>query len=137
MWQNASICAKNAAMMQRSRRRTAAWLALSAMSLNALGPLIANAQPAVPANPQEICSATGLKHAGDAPPAGAPDQGLHASHCTLCPFNAERGAAMSVAAAPAFARTSAADPRPEFFGTPRLESPLDPTAPPRAPPFPS
>src|SRR5207245_2010156 len=55
----------------RFRRRTAAWLALAGMALNAFWPLLADARPSVPALPSEICSAAGLKHSGDgAPPGG-------------------------------------------------------------------
>ena len=118
----------------RLRRRTAAWLALAAMALNAAWPLLANAKPEVPALPTEICSATGLNHAAGGAPAGPQDKGLHASHCTLCPFNAERSAAIpyrvqpplpsSTAVAPTFARAEA--PRPAIA--------LHPAAPPRAPP---
>jgi hypothetical protein len=118
----------------RDPGRAPAWLAIAAMALNALWPLLANAKPAVPALPSEICSATGLKHAGGEP-ANAPDRGSHPSHCTLCPFNAERGAAIPCLAIPPFARSATADPRPEFTGTFRLESQLDLTARPRAPPL--
>ena len=121
-------------MTLRFRRSIAVGLALSGMALNALWPLLANAKPAVPANPSEICSASGLKHAGGEP-AGAPNRGSRPSHCTLCPFNAERGAAIPCLAAPAFARSSIADPRPECPGTARVESQPDPTARPRAPPL--
>ena len=107
------------------------------MVLNAAWPLLANAKPAVPALPSEICSASGLKHAAGGAPA-APDKGIHASHCTLCPFGAERCAAIpyagqaplapAPAAAPVFTRGDA-PPRPGVA--------LHLSAPPRAPPFPS
>ena len=116
------------------RRRIAAWLALAAMALNAAWPLLANAKPADPG--AEICSATGLNHAAGGAPA-APAKGVHSSHCNLCPFGAERGAAGSPVgqslplplpeSAPAFARGDS--PLPPLS--------LYPAAPPRAPPFPS
>ena len=100
------------------------------MVLNAAWPLLANAKPAVPASPSEICSASGTKHA----PA-VPDKGLHASHCTLCPFGAERCAAIPYAGhallpsapviAQVFARSEA----------PRAQIALHAAAPPRAPPL--
>ena len=115
----------------RPRRRVAAWLALLSMVLNAAWPLLANAQPADPA--AEICSAAGGSHAGGVAPA-TPGKGYHASHCNLCPFGAERGAAIpylgqpplpsSTAVAPTFARAEA--PRPAIA--------LHPAAPPRGPP---
>ena len=111
-------------------RRTAAWLAFAGMVLNAAWPLLANAKPSAP--PSEICSATGLSHAADGTPAG---KGLHASHCTLCPFGVERCAAAPYtgqrplpsppAVSTVFARGD--EPRPEIA--------LHPAAPPRAPPF--
>ncbi|HKW39417.1 MAG TPA: DUF2946 family protein, partial [Burkholderiales bacterium] len=77
----------------RFRRRTAGWLALAAMALNAAWPLLANAKPAIQ---QEICTSGG--HAtGEAP--ALPDKGYHASHCNLCPFGTERGAAPAPAPA--------------------------------------
>jgi len=118
----------------RSRSRIAAWLALAGMALNASWPLLANARPNAPALASEICSATGLNHAAGGGPADSPNKNVHASHCSLCPFNAERGAAISHVAqrrlpsAPAVARVVARDDAPQ----PKLA--LHPAAPPRAPP---
>ena len=119
----------------RSRSRIAAWLALAGMALNASWPLLANARPNAPALPSEICSATGLKHAGESLPGQAPGKGVQPSHCTLCPFNAERGAALASAAGAIFAPAPAAAQEPEFYEAPLLAVAFDPTAPPRAPPF--
>jgi len=116
----------------RLRHRTAAWLALASMVLNAAWPVLANAKPQVPA--LEICSATVNPAAGGAP-AGSHGKNFHASHCTLCPFGAERGAAISyavqprLAAAPVLARVSTR------YDAPRPETATHPTARPRAPPF--
>ena len=100
------------------------------MALNAAWPLLANARPADPGD--EICSATGLKHAAGGAPA-TPDKGYHASHCNLCPFGAERSAAIAVtglqhapASAPVVARARG--------DASRVTLALYPTAPPRAPP---
>lgn len=102
------------------------------MALNAAWPLLANAQPVDPA--AEICSAAGASHTSGSGPA-TPGKGYHASHCNLCPFGAERGAAASPVVqslplpltepAPAFARDY----------TPFSPLSLYPAAPPRAPPF--
>ncbi|TMG76692.1 MAG: DUF2946 domain-containing protein [Betaproteobacteria bacterium] len=119
----------------RFRRRTAAWLALAGMALNAFWPLLADARPSVPALPSEICSAAGLKHSGDGAPPGAPGKGAPPSHCNLCPFNAERSAAIP-GAAPALVRPMpACGQAPAFFAEPQFQAALDLTAPPRAPPF--
>jgi DUF2946 family protein len=114
------------------RRCPAAWLALASMLLNTAWPLLANAKPAVPAPPSEICSATGLKHVAGGAPA-APGKGIHASHCTLCPFGAHCVAAIPRArlllpsapvAAPVITRGQAQRPEMAFHAA----------APPRAPP---
>jgi hypothetical protein len=104
------------------------------MALNAAWPLLANAKAADPA--AEICSATGTKHAAGGAPA-TPEKGYHASHCNLCPFGAERGAAASpvVQSLP----LPLLEPTPAFApgDTPLPPLSLYPAAPPRAPPFPS
>ena len=110
------------------RRRSAAWLALAAMALNAAWPLLANAKPADPS--AEVCSANGGKHGAPA----TPDKGYHASHCNLCPFGAERGAAIAITP-PALPVPVAAPTQVQTRGdaaAPQLA--LYPTAPPRAPP---
>src|SRR5712691_1764889 len=117
--------------MNAHRSRIATWLALAGIALNASWPLLANARPNAPALPSEICTATGQKHAGESPLS----KGARPSHCTLCPFNAERGPALASAAGAIFAPTPAAAQGPEFCETPLLVAAFDPTAPPRAPPF--
>jgi len=115
----------------RFRNRIAAWLALAGIALNASWPLLANARHNAPALPSEVCSATGQKHAGESPFG----KGTRPSHCTLCPYNAERGPAIS-GAAPAFpCPMPASGPVRELFCEPQLETALDPCAPPRAPPY--
>jgi len=98
------------------------------MTLNVAWPLVAGAKPADPA--AEICSASGGKHGAPA----TPDKGYHASHCNLCPFGAERGAAMPVAVAPLLIPVSAPAQVIARSDVPRLHLALYPAAPPRAPP---
>ena len=119
----------------RSRSRIAAWLALAGIALNASWPLFANAKPSVPALPSQVCSATGLKHAGESLPGEAPGKGVQHSHCTLCPFNAERGPAISGTAPALLCPMPASGPVRELFSEPQFQAALDPCAPPRAPPF--
>jgi len=117
----------------RFRRRAAALLALASMALNAAWPLLANAKPVVPEPPSEICSSTGLNHAAGGAPA-APEKGLHASHCTLCPFSAERGAAIPYTAPLPLPQ---AVPSAQVFAlgdAPRPVIAPHPAAPPRGPP---
>ena len=115
----------------RSRSRIAAWIALAGMALNAFWPLLANAKPSVPALSSEICSATGLQHTTE----NSPGKGVRPSHCNLCPFNAERGPAISGAAPVLVCSMPASGQVHESFSGPQLHAALDPSAPPRAPPF--
>ena len=115
----------------RSRNRIAAWLALAGIALNASWPLLANARPNAPALPSEVCSATGQKHAGES----LPGKGAQPSHCNLCPFNAERGPAISSAAPALLCPMPSSGPVRVLFSEPQLSAALDPCAPPRAPPF--
>lgn len=122
--------------IRRLSRRTASWLALASMILNAAWPLLANAKPAVPASPSEICSATGLNHATGGAPT-TPDKGLHASHCTLCPFGTQCAAAIPYTGLPLLSPVPVTTP---FFAraeAPRSEVAFHPAAPPRGPPAPS
>jgi DUF2946 family protein len=104
------------------------------MVLNAAWPLLANAKPVVPALPSEICSASGAKHGS---PADFPDKQAQPSHCTLCPFNAERGAAIPPAVQPLLASSPAAAPTFARSDAPLPAISLHPAAPPRGPPLPS
>ena len=117
--------------MNAHRSRIATWLALAGIALNASWPLLANARPNAPALPSEVCTATGQKHAGESPLS----KGARPSHCTLCPYNAERGPAISGAAPALPCRTPASGRVEELFSEPQLPAALDPCAPPRAPPF--
>jgi DUF2946 family protein len=124
------LCYKSAVTILRLRR-TAAWLALAAMALNAAWPLLANAQPANPA--AEICSAAGGNHASGGAPA-TPGKGYHASHCNLCPFGAERGAAVSHAMQPRLPAAPVLAQAFKRYDAPRPDTATHPTARPRAPP---
>ena len=119
----------------RFRNRIGAWLALAGIALNASWPLLASARPNVPALPSEVCSATGQKHGGEGLPGETPGKGARPSHCTLCPFNAERGAAISGSALALLCPIPACGPVRELFSEPQLPAALDLCAPPRAPPF--
>src|SRR3974377_208395 len=119
------------------------------MGLHAASPLLADAPP--PAPSAETCSPAGPRHVDGGAPA-TPDKRVHASHCNLCPFGAERGAAISASAGPlplplpAAARRPAATSPPAAPGAPGIlplsdgaapQLALSPPAPPRAPPIPS
>ncbi len=116
--------------------RFASWLAIAAMALNALWPLLANAQPAGQASMFEVCTAEGIKFvSGDAGKAPAESGARHLQpHCALCSFGADKVPALAQAA---FAVPVIVD---ASFGIAQLAalSPgrLDPRSPaqPRAPP---
>jgi len=117
----------------RLRNRTAAWLALAGIALNASWPLLANARPNAPALPSEVCSATGQKHAGE----NLPGKGGQPSHCALCPFNAERGPAIPQAKHVPLLSEPVGVHLAVHRDALRPEAALDPAARPRAPPLPS
>jgi len=119
----------------RSRNRIAAWLALAGIALNASWPLLANARPNVPALPSEVCTATGLKHAGEGLPGETPAKSVQPSHCTLCPFNAERGAAVSQAKPILLSPSPVGVRHAVHRDALHPEAALDPAALPRAPPL--
>lgn len=119
----------------RFRSRIAAWAALASIASNAFAPLLAHARPGAAPLPQEICSATGLKHAGGEAPVDTPDRNVWPSHCSLCAFNADRTAAAPPDAALTLAYSGASEARPGFIETAPPDSPLDRTAPARAPPL--
>jgi Protein of unknown function (DUF2946) len=116
-------------------RRAAAWLALASLTLSAAWPLLANAKPSVPALPSEICSATGLSHAAGGTPASPPDKDFHVSHCTLCPFGAERCAAIPYAGQLLLPSFPAVAPISARSDAPRPGTTLRAAAPARAPPL--
>jgi len=115
----------------RFRNCIGAWLALGGIALNASWPLLANARTSAPALPSEICTAIGQKHQGESPLS----KGARPSHCTLCPLNAERGAAISGSALALLCPIPASGRVRELFSEPQLPAALDPCAPPRAPPL--
>jgi len=117
----------------RLRHRTAVWLALASMVLNAAWPVLANAKPQVPA--LEICSASDLNHAAGGAPAGSRGKNFHASHCTLCPFGAERGAAIPYVAQPRLPAALVLGLVSTRYDAPRPDTATHPTARPRAPPL--
>ncbi len=116
----------------RALRRISTWLALAGMALNALWPLAVIAAPGIPVASTEVCSAHRPHRAA---PAKAPQGNVHAAHCTLCTFHAQWNTAIPATAVTFFAPARAAEALSEPDDTHPGEAALDPTAPPRAPPF--
>jgi len=83
------------------RNRFAALLAILAISMQALWPLIAQAKPVVPGERVPVCTIEGITHYIELP---APDSAVekssaaHHEHCKMCVFGAERLAVLPVAA---------------------------------------
>ena len=76
-------------------RRFTAWIAIAAMALNALWPLLANAQPGGTASPFEVCTAQGLKtiaaDAGSVPDSSGQSGSEHLQpHCPLCSTGSDK-----------------------------------------------
>lgn len=106
-------------------KRLAGWLAILAMALQALWPLIAQARPATLVS---VCSAGGVTHQIELPDGDSP----RAGHCPLCVI----GAPPALASAPAPALRlppAAAAPRDRAFAV-VLEAHPTPGQP-RAPPL--
>jgi len=108
---------------------------MAAMVLNALWPLIANAQPASAPLLMEVCTAQGILPAPDGPGAPSESGSRHLQpHCPLCSFGTDKAAAapslasgipVAIASSQATgAATSTAEPRSDSY------SPAQPRAPP-------
>ena len=87
--------------MPLCRNRVAALLAILAIAMQALWPLIAHAKPAVPGEKVPVCTIEGITHYIELP---APDSAVekssaaHHEHCKMCVFGAERLAVLPVVA---------------------------------------
>jgi hypothetical protein len=83
------------------RNRTAALLAIFALALQALWPLLAQAKPAVPGERIPVCTIEGVTHYVELPAVDTPVErrsAAHHEHCKVCVFGAEK---LALAAAPA------------------------------------
>jgi hypothetical protein len=87
--------------MPLHRNRIAALLAILAIAMQALWPLIAQAKPVVPGEKVPVCTIEGITHYVELP---APDSAVekssaaHHEHCKMCVFGAERLAVLPVVA---------------------------------------
>ena len=83
------------------RNRVAALLALFAMALSALWPLVSQAKPRVPGAQVPVCTIEGITHYVELPATDTPVEkrsAAHHDHCKMCVFGAERVAAVAVTA---------------------------------------
>ena len=116
--------------------RFTAWLAILAMALNALWPLIANAKPAGASSLMEVCTARGLKALAGEPVSSPDDAGAKhlQPHCPLCSFGTDKVSAPP--AAPLYLAPAAASGCGPSVASQSAESRSDIRFPahPRAPP---
>ena len=86
--------------MRLYRNRFAALLAMLAMALQALWPLLAQAKPRVPGIQVPVCTIEGITHYTELPAPDSPVEKSSAAHhelCQMCVFGAERLAVLPVA----------------------------------------
>ncbi len=124
--------------MKAARNRVAALIAMGAMALNALWPLISQAQPKDPTLYTTICSVQGGVQTVDLSGGKLPadEDGKHQKHCKLCVAGGDRLQALLPTPAASFrVAASAADtPVVRYAAAPcsTPDSPALPRAPPQA-----
>ena len=92
------------------RNRTAALLAIFAVALQGLWPLLAQAKPTVPGERVPVCTIEGITHYVELPSVDTPVEkrsAAHHEHCQMCVFGAEK---LAVAVSPAPPVAVVADP---------------------------
>ena len=77
-------------LLKQSTRRFGSWLAILAMALNALWPLLAQAKPGDSGLLVEICTSTGMKWFPDDGGGQYPAQKNLVPHCAFCSLGAGR-----------------------------------------------
>jgi hypothetical protein len=120
----------------KSSLRFTSWLAILAMALNALWPLLANAKPAGFSPLTEICTAQGVKSIAGEAGSTSDDSGTKhlQPHCPLCSFGTDKVSAppsaplridsASASGAVSFVAFQSAEPRSD------IRTPAHPRAPP-------
>ena len=118
------------------RNRTVALLAMLAMVLQALWPLVAQAKPNIPGVQVPVCTIDGITHYVELPAPDSPvekSSAAHHEHCKMCVFGAERVAVLPVATP--IARLAPTPQRaPDFVPVSSSPSSFQRPALPRAPP---
>ena len=85
--------------MPLRRNRFAALIAMLAMALQALWPLVAQAKPRVAGIQVPVCTIEGITHYTELPAPDSPvekSSAAHHEHCKMCVFGAERLAVLPV-----------------------------------------
>jgi hypothetical protein len=124
--------------MMLRRRKLPAWLAIFALALHALWPLIAQARPKMPGMLVHVCAMDGRSHFIELAPDRSPLEKRSAAqveHCKMCVFGSDRVAVLPSATIPALVVPSASTeaPLPSAVAAPS-RSRSHPPAYPRAPP---
>ena len=84
-------------ILSRLHRRAAALVAILAISLQALWPLIAQAQPRVAGELVPVCTVNGITHYVELPASKTPLEersSSHGDHCKLCVFGSAKAGAI-------------------------------------------
>jgi hypothetical protein len=118
------------------RNRAVALLAMLAMTLQALWPLIAQAKPHVPGEQVPLCTIDGITHYVELPAPDSPvekSSAVHHEHCKMCVFGAERLAVLPVAV-PLVKAVQQSEPAPDSLLAVSAPSSFHQPALPRAPP---
>jgi hypothetical protein len=122
--------------MTRTSRTFARWLALLAMALNALWPVIANAKPGYADLAKEVCSVTRHAIAGTGNPSDAPQARHLTPHCAFCTTGNDNSAIPVRGSVPTVDATTAEESRPNIDAScapaPLGYTPAHPRAPPPA-----
>jgi hypothetical protein len=122
--------------MTRPARRASAWIAILAMTLNALWPVIAQAKPGPSPTLQEVCTSAGLQKIvvdGDQP-AEHSAGGKASPHCAFCSFGSDSLAILPATHAGIAVVVEVRDSLPVRYEAPLPELFVLSSAPPRAPP---
>jgi hypothetical protein len=121
--------------LNRITRRIATWLAVLAVSLNALWPLVANAKPVGAFDPSsEICTVGGIKTFAGGGALPQPADNAHQPNCSFCTFGADKAVPPATSVAHVLAAPSGTDFQAATAALPPAEpfrySPAHPRAPP-------
>jgi len=118
------------------RNRFAALIAILAMALQALWPLVAQAKPRISGIQVPVCTIEGITHYTELPAPDSPvekSSAAHHEHCKMCVFGAERLAVLPVAS-PLIKLAQGPELAPESFFAISSPSSFHRPALPRAPP---
>lgn len=123
--------------MKPAHRINAVRIAIFAMALQALWPLISQAKPVAPGLLVPLCTIDGVTHYIDFAPGTSPLEKRSPAqheHCQLCVFSGDRAVVLTPPSIRAIVIPVASTNAPERSAVASPESPSYPPAQPRAPP---